>query len=62
VLARHAESTLNVERVMNGDPARDVALPDSPHHKIANATPYLFSEAQLAAAAERLTPGSGGIG
>jgi broad specificity phosphatase PhoE len=36
--------------------------PDSPHHKIANATPYLFSEAQLAAAAERLTPGSGGIG
>jgi broad specificity phosphatase PhoE len=26
VLARHAESTLNVERVVNGDPARDVRL------------------------------------
>jgi broad specificity phosphatase PhoE len=36
--------------------------PDSPHHKIANATPYLFSEAQLVAAAERLTLRSGGIG
>jgi broad specificity phosphatase PhoE len=28
--------------------------PDSPHHQIANATPYLFGEEQLAAAAERL--------
>jgi broad specificity phosphatase PhoE len=28
--------------------------PDAPHHDIANATPYLFSEAQLAAAADRL--------
>jgi alpha-ribazole phosphatase len=27
---------------------------DSPHHQIANATPYLFGEEQLAAAAERL--------
>lgn len=26
VLARHGESTLNVERVVNGDPARDVRL------------------------------------
>jgi broad specificity phosphatase PhoE len=36
--------------------------PDSPHHKIANATPYLFSEAQLAVAAERLLSGSRRIG
>jgi probable phosphoglycerate mutase len=36
--------------------------PDSPHHKIANATPYLFSKAQLAAAAERLLSGSRRIG
>jgi broad specificity phosphatase PhoE len=36
--------------------------PDSPHHKIANATPYLFSEAQLAAAAERLLSASLRIG
>ncbi len=28
--------------------------PDSPHHKIANATPYLFGERLLAEAAERL--------
>jgi 2,3-bisphosphoglycerate-dependent phosphoglycerate mutase len=28
--------------------------PDRPHHQIANATPYLFGEEQLAAAAERL--------
>jgi probable phosphoglycerate mutase len=28
--------------------------PDSPHHQIANATPYLFGDAQLAAVAERL--------
>jgi probable phosphoglycerate mutase len=28
--------------------------PDSPHHEIANATPYLFGEEQLAAAAEVL--------
>jgi broad specificity phosphatase PhoE len=26
VLARHGESTLNVERVVNGDPSRDVRL------------------------------------
>jgi broad specificity phosphatase PhoE len=36
--------------------------PDSPHHEIANATPYLFSKAQLAAAAERLLSGSRRIG
>jgi broad specificity phosphatase PhoE len=36
--------------------------PDSPHHKIANATPYLFSKAQLAAAAERLLSASLRIG
>lgn len=36
--------------------------PDSPHHKIANATPYLFSEAQLAVAAERLLSASLRIG
>ncbi|HEV8688388.1 MAG TPA: histidine phosphatase family protein [Gaiellaceae bacterium] len=28
--------------------------PDSPHHQIANATPYLFGDEQLAAVAERL--------
>jgi broad specificity phosphatase PhoE len=28
--------------------------PDAPHHDIANATPYLFGEERLAAAAERL--------
>jgi broad specificity phosphatase PhoE len=28
--------------------------PDSPHHQLANATPYLFSEERLALAAERL--------
>ena len=28
--------------------------PDAPHHAIANATPYLFGEAQLAIAADRL--------
>lgn len=32
--------------------------PDSPHHNIANATPYLFGEEQLAAAAERLVAAS----
>jgi probable phosphoglycerate mutase len=32
---------------------------DSPHHEIANATPYLFGEKQLAAAAERLVAGAG---
>jgi broad specificity phosphatase PhoE len=33
--------------------------PDGPHHQIANATPYVFDEEQLAAAAERLvTAGS----
>jgi broad specificity phosphatase PhoE len=30
--------------------------PDSPHHQLGNATPYLFGEAQLARAAERLAP------
>jgi probable phosphoglycerate mutase len=28
--------------------------PDAPHHQLANATPYLFSEERLALAAERL--------
>lgn len=28
--------------------------PDAPHHDVANATPYLFGEERLAAAAERL--------
>jgi probable phosphoglycerate mutase len=34
--------------------AEGSADPDSPHHEIANATPYLFGEEQLAAAAELL--------
>jgi broad specificity phosphatase PhoE len=36
--------------------------PDSPHHKVANATPYLFGETQLAAAAERLLSAASSIG
>ncbi len=33
--------------------------PDSPHHEIANATPYLFGERELAAAAARLASSNG---
>jgi broad specificity phosphatase PhoE len=32
---------------------------DSPHHQIANATPYLFGDEQLSAAAERLVTAGG---
>ena len=39
--------------------AEGSAEPDAPHHKVANATPYLFGAGRLAAAARALRSGAG---